>query len=342
MCTAVALRAEEKETYTADALLIGADAIGRGGSYIAGAGNSPLFQNFARQSALQFSFTAFKLLSELNYLSASYAQNGFGLGFLTMQDSAGYNRDENNNLTGGQINYSDSTIYAAYGFALDKLNLGLRLKYTTKSLGETANASGFALDLAALYSLNAYWSLGALLNNVPNTSSLRWSDGRTEIFAASGILGVKYSVFGEQNNLNLYTDLNFEKSVIFPSGGVEWRPAEMLALRGGLAQVYTWQDDRETIQLKPSAGLGLNLFGLFFDYAYSPDTELADSVTHFFTLSYIFGDLAANNDLAPEPEKRTDDAHRRQRIYKDIYNLSPEDQLDIEDLGYLNILPRDE
>jgi hypothetical protein len=348
MCTPAALWADDKETFNAESLLIGADAIARGGSYIAGPSGSPLFQNFALSTPPQFSFTAFTLLGELNYLSAAYAQNGWALGFLTLQDSAGYNRDENNNLTGGRINYNDSTIYASYGFGLHKLNLGLRLKYVSRSLSEIARAQGYSLDLTGLYACNEYWSLGFSAANI-SYSSLRWADGRAEIFPANAILGVKYSVFGAEDKLNLLADLRLEDSDAFHCLGLEWRPVPLFILRGGLAQTYVWQNDREIKQFKPAAGIGLNLWGLSFDYAYSPDTELADGVTHFFTLGYTFNKaepaaLSGADDAAAEHESdKADDTHKgRQRIYKDIYHLPPEDQLDIEDLGYLNIFPRDE
>jgi hypothetical protein len=347
MCTPAALWAEEKETYTLDALSIGADAMGRGGAYLTDADSSPVFQNFALATAPRFSFSSFKLLSELNYLSAAYAQNGLSLGFLTMQDSAGYQRDENNNLLGGRINYSDSTIYAAYGFALDKLHLGLRLKYQTRSLAETAAAQGYSLDFASSYSLNSFWSFGLALFNISNTALL-WTDGREEKFPVRGALGGRYSVFGAEQVLNFYTDARFEDNDVFFSLGTEWRPVSLLTLRGGFSQanVWVWQSDREIKQFTPAAGLGLNLWGLSFDYAYSPDADLAENLTHFFTLGYTFntGSSSGETEKLSTAEKDASAAAvtGRRRIYKDIYHLPLEEQYLIEDLGYLGISQLDD
>ncbi|GBR74296.1 hypothetical protein NO1_1498 [Candidatus Termititenax aidoneus] len=357
MCITAALWADDKETFNTESLLIGADAMARGGSYIAGAGSSPLFQNFAVSTAPKFSFTAFTLMSALNYLSAAYAQNGFALGVLTLQDSAGYNRDENNNLTGGQINYSDSTIYGSYGLALGSLNLGLRLKYVSRSLSEIASARGYALDFSGLYTLNDHWSFGLAAANI-SQSSLLWADGRAEMFPVNTILGVKYSIFGREDKLNLFADLRLEYNDFFNCLGLEWKPLPLFALRGGLTQVSAWQEDREIKLFQPAAGLGLNLFGFSFDYAFNPDADLADSVSHFFTLGYTFGSAAqpaaGSDDLSSEAEQSAAAAgaadtdttldtdtelmpNGRRRIYKDILHLPQEDQLIIEDLGYLDM-----
>jgi hypothetical protein len=342
------LQADDKETFNTESLLIGADAIGRGGAYIAGSGSSPLFQNFALSCAPKFSFTVFTPLSELNYLAAAYAQNGFALGLLTLQDSAGYSRDEFNNLTGSKINYSDSTIYGSYALALGSLNLGLRLKYVARSLSEIASARGYSLDFNTLYAFNEYWSLGLSAANIFQ-SSLHWSDGRAEMFPSGAIFGVKYSVFGAEERLNLFADLRWEDSDFFNCLGLEWRPIPLFALRGGLTQISTWQEKREIKLLKPAAGLGLELFDFSFDYAFNPDMDLAGSVSHFFTLGYTFGS-AEWQPVQPGEEQSGAEADPadtelmpdgRRRIYKDISHLSLEEQHIIEDLGYLEITELD-
>jgi hypothetical protein len=352
--------AEQKETYSVESLLIGADALGRGGAYLGGrAGSSPVFQNFAARTNAQVSLTAFKLINEINYLSAAYAQNGWGLGFLTVRDSAGYRRDADNNLLGGQINYSDSTIYGTYALELQRLNLGLRLKYTNRIMAEIDSAKGYSLDLSAGYRLNEYWSFGGELTNI-FFSALHWADGLQELFPVSGGLGASYSVFGREQRLNLYSDIYWENGGKRWSGGLEWRPADLLTLRGGFVRASVWQAETEIQKLKPTAGLGLNLYGLTFDYAYNPDDDLAENVTHFFTLGYRFGgaevaaaerddeqDARPDIDIAREQEPGNEEASaepvpKRQRIFKDIDHLPPEDQLLIEDLGYLNFMEEQE
>jgi hypothetical protein len=344
--------AEQKETYGVESLLIGADALGRGGAYLGGqAGSSPVFQNFAARTGARVALTAFKLINEINYLSAAYAQDGFGLGFLTVQDSAGYQRDENNNLLGGQINYSDSTVYGTYALELGRLNLGLRLKYTSRIMTGIDSARGYSLDLGAGYSLNEYWSFGGELTNISFTA-LRWEDGLQEMFPVSGGLGASYSVFGREQKLNLYSDIYLESGGQRWSGGLDWRPVDMLALRGGFARASVWQDGTEIQKLKPAAGLGLNLRGLTLDYAYSPDDSLAENVTHFFTLGYCFNSTGQpdaspasqpdGSGAAVQPENEQSPAAgqkpARKRLFRDIYNLPPEDQLLIEDLGYLELM----
>jgi hypothetical protein len=339
--------AEQKETYGVESLLVGADALGRGGAYLGGrTGGSPVFQNFSAKTGARVSLTAFKLIGEINYLSAAYAQNGFGLGFLTVQDSAGYRRDEDNNLLGGRIGYSDSTVYGACALELGRLNLGLRLKYTDRIMTEVDSAKGYSLDLSAGYSLNEHWSFGGELTNASFTA-LHWADGARELFPVAGGLGVGYSVFGREQRLNLYSDLYFENGGGRWSGGLDWRPADLLALRGGFIRASSWQDGTIVQKLKPTAGLGLNLFGLTFDYAYNPGDDLAENITHFFTLGYLFnsaesGAVPAESvaESAPpeEAQSAAEQKPARKRLFRDIEHLPPEDQLLIEDIGYLRLI----
>jgi hypothetical protein len=350
LCVTVMLGAEDKETYALESLLIGADALGRGGSYItAENGVSPVFQNFAISATPCVSLTAFRFLGEVDYLSAAYTQNGFSFGFLTVQDSAGYGRDAQNNLTGGQIRYSDATLYAAYGLTLDRLSLGARLKHTEKDMSGIARASGQSLDLSLLDRLNEYWSFGLGLNNIFRTT-LRWSGGREEAFPSNAVLGGKYSVFGLAQILNFYLNLNLEDRELFQSGGVEWWLAELLALRLGFSQFNAWQNEQEVKDVKLTAGLGFRLYNMSFDYAYDPGEEIAENVTHFFTLGYIFpagqkkqeqkqAEDTANSVTESNDEDSSPKNYRR-RIYKDIGDLPLDEQLIIEDLGYLNIFSK--
>ncbi|MDR1997940.1 MAG: hypothetical protein LBQ83_06425 [Candidatus Margulisbacteria bacterium] len=357
-----------KEAYGVESLLIGAEAMGRGGAYLgSGDSGSPVFQNFAAVTGPRAALTVFKLINEINYLSAAYAQNGWGLGFLTVQDSAGYQRDEDNNLIGGKIGYSDSTVYGTYARELGRVNLGLRLKYTSRIMAGIDSAKGYSLDLGALYRLNEYWRFGGEVTNI-SFAALRWADGAQELFPVVGGLGVGYSVFGAEKRLNLYSDLCLESGGERWSGGLEWLLADLLTLRGGFVQSSFWQDETMVRQLKPAAGLGLNLGGLTFDYAYNPGDELAENITHYFTLGYRFGgdELPAAEQAEifdavqaeaaaipePAPEEEAEDAAAeaepspagqvpapaRRRMFYDIDDLPPEEQAIIEDLGYLKLM----
>jgi hypothetical protein len=85
--------------------------------------------------------------------------------------------------------------------------------------------------------------------------------------------------------------------------------------------------------------LGFNLWGFYFDYAYNPGDDMVENFTHFFTISYRFPERAKKTPPRPVMEKPAA-PKKRSRFFRDIGYLSIEEQLAIEDLAYVGILPR--
>jgi hypothetical protein len=340
------LSAETKQAYGLDDLLAGADAFGRGGAYLAAENNSSyIFQNYAllgRPEPPRLTLTAFKLLSEVNYLAAAYSQGNFAAGVLNIQEHGGYVRDKKNNVTGGQIGYDDTTVYGAYGLRLEDYNLytGARLKYHSKVFSEIeAAAWGVALDLSALYTVNSYLTIGARLNNALATP-LSWTDGLQEKLPPGLGLGGRFRVFGPQGLwpqeqiTEVYLDANLENTV-FLGGGLEYWPSERIALRAGFKQLPAATDEREDKITKFTAGVGFNWQNIYIDYAYNPGDDLAENITHFFTLAYRF---SAPPPPPPEPIPEPQPLPLRKRIFFDTVHLGAEEQILIEDLGYLGFV----
>ncbi|GBR73100.1 putative outer membrane protein [Candidatus Termititenax aidoneus] len=339
--------AANKTAYGLEDVLTGADAAARGGAYLGGAdNNSFVFQNYAaiaQNPAPRVSLTAFKLISEVNYLSAAYSQGSFGLGALTIREDGGKIRSSSNQISGGRISYSDTTLYGAYSlpvdFAGEQFALGLRGKYSSRHFtGFDGTAWGLGFDAAGQYQYGDYWTLGAELNNLLATG-LRWTSGETEFLPLTLALGVKFKALGpegyywqkfERQSLDFYADWRTADYDTLFSAGVEFRAADYLALRGGIRQVYDLWGEAGTKHLKFSAGAGVNWRGFYLDYAYNPADDLAETLTHFFTLAYRF-DLP-NPKPEPEPELPV-----RRRIFSDIDHLALAEHLAIEDLGYLGI-----
>jgi hypothetical protein len=356
--------ADYKTTYGLEDILTGADAAARGGAYLGGAdNNSFIFQNYAalaQNPAPRVSLTAFKLISEINYLSAAYSQGSFGLGALTIREDGGKIRNGANQISGGRISYSDTTLYGAYSlpvdFAGEHFALGLRGKYSSRNFsGLDGAAWGLGFDAAGQYQYGDYWTLGVELNNLLATG-LRWTSGETEFLPVTLALGAKFKALGpegyywqkfERQSLDFYADLRAADYDTLLSAGVEFQAADYLALRGGVKQVYDLWGDTGTKHLRFSAGAGVNWLGFYLDYAYNPADDLAENLTHFFTLAYRF---ALPQPEQPEPEEPEEEIIAedieieaepeepfRQRIFSDIGHLSPAEQLAVEDLGYLGI-----
>ncbi|GBR74122.1 hypothetical protein NO1_1351 [Candidatus Termititenax aidoneus] len=303
------LGAGSRQAVALDALSIGADAAARGGAYLAGSRSGHYgFQNYAflaQQPAPRLSLTAFDLISEVNYFSAAYSQNNFSLGLLRVQESGGELRDKAGNLQGGEINYTDSTFYGAYGFALGRLSLGLRGKLQSKYFSEAeVSAVGLALDLAGAYQAQPYLLLGAELGNILATE-MAWSNGLAENYGRSLGLGALFKVFGAdgywpdyKQPLHLYADIRALAVDYFWSAGAEYWLCDYIALRGGLKQARDAREEQSAKTLQFAAGVGFNFANFYFDYAYDSGDAVAENITHFFTISYWW-------DAPPPPETKT-------------------------------------
>jgi hypothetical protein len=357
------LCAENKTAYGLEDILSGADAAARGGAYLGGAdSNSFVFQNYAaiaRSPAPRAAVTAFKLISEVNYLSAAYSQGNFGLGALAIREDGGKIRSGSNQISGGRVSYGDTTLYGAYSLPLDYAGehfaLGLRGKYSSRyfaGLGAAAWGAGF--DAAGQYQYGDYWTFGAELNNLL-TTGLHWDSGETEFLPVSLALGARFKALGpdgyfwqkfERQSLDFYADLRTADYDTLFSVGTEFQAAGFLTLRGGVRQVYGLWGDAGAKHLRFSAGAGVNWRGFYLDYAYDPADELAETLTHFFTLAYRF-DLPGPEAREPDEEISEEEYEEyieadaempvRERIFADIAHLPLAEQLAIEDLGYLGI-----
>ncbi|MDR2428521.1 MAG: hypothetical protein LBD62_01790 [Candidatus Margulisbacteria bacterium] len=291
------LGAELRQAVALDALSIGADAMARGGAYLAGSQSSHYgFQNYAflaQKPAPRVSLTAFDLISEVSYFSAAYSQNNFGLGLLRVQESGGELRDSAGNLQGGEINYTDSTVYGAYGFAAGRYSFGLRGKLQSKYFSEAdISATGLALDLAGAYQAQSYLTFGAELGNILATD-LSWSNGLAENYGRSLGLGALFKIFGAEGYwpnykqpLQVYTDVRAVEMDYFWQAGAEYWPCNYIALRGGLRQTRDVRNEQNAKLLQFTTGVGFNYANVYFDYAYNSGDDVAESITHFFTLSY--------------------------------------------------------
>ncbi|GBR74275.1 hypothetical protein NO1_1482 [Candidatus Termititenax aidoneus] len=277
------LAEETKQAYSFDLLARGADAMARGGAYLASTESAqPVFQNYAwlgLQTTPRVSLTAFRLLDEVGYFAAAYAWGNFSFGVLNAQDSSGYVRDANNNL-GARISYQDTTFYGACGWGQENFGLGARLKYHSKNYSAVdISASGLALDFSGFYRLDERWQFGAAVNNAVS-SGLQWSTGLTEELPWTYELGGRYSAL---ENLDFYAETTLQKGFSqLWRGGAELAAGEFVVLRAGFNQT---KDLLLTTTF--TAGVGLRLDNVSIEYAYNPADDLSGSVTHFFTLSYI-------------------------------------------------------
>ena len=179
----------------------------------------------------------------------------------------------------GDFSTSFSAYSLSYGRTLNsKLSLGLAAKWVHAALSDvTANA--FALDLGSLYHVRNNLTLAAVLTNVgTKLTFLNDSNSLPLTFKA----GLAYRPARQWTTLlEGWYEKTGEKSAHL---GLEYRPLPLLQLRMG----YRTDTLKELSPLAGlTAGMGLELWGQEFAYAWVPLGELGN--THYFSFLMHFG-----------------------------------------------------
>lgn len=281
-----------------------------------------------------------KLIEEVDYsllgITRSLSREALGIGYVSAM-VGGSQLTKRDPVTDrivpdstGFIGYSSSVLSFAYAVSPEKyftipyisgLNLGGSIKVFNQALTgiPTADVSalGFDLDLGLQYKPFSYLTLAlAGYNVLPYNlgGRLMWGSGITESIPASGKLGAAFKIFGkgsywENRNddveLLLSYDYEFTPQRIRPQLshlGLEWKKAEIVSVRLGVDQDAVSDGVGGVgVNNNLSAGLGLTLFNLRFDYAFHTFGELANNNTHFVSLSYGIEKEKAPAYVPPEP-----------------------------------------
>jgi len=204
--------------------------------------------------------------------------------------------------TGSSFDYSSSVICLTYGREIrENLALGTNLKLFNKGFGNVSGGtgSGFDADLGLLWLPRPKMTVGLSMQNALPSSiaAIKWGTDTKEDIPLNLKMGIN---FVPKNDLLLAADLDYAaNNPMTFHGGVEWKPKEWLAVRGGFDQLAASASQANT---NYTAGVGFGFKGFNFDYAYYHDTLLASNAAHYFSLSYLFPPAAAKPAPAPKPE----------------------------------------
>jgi hypothetical protein len=124
-----------------------------------------------------------------------------------------------------------------------------------------------------------------------------WKNGVEESLPATLKLGCCL-------NLNKNLQLNIDNDMFITSRnrqslihcGLEWTPMDLVGLRAGIDQDIGGKGLSNNL----TAGVGLNLEDLRFDYAYHTYDGLSDNDTHYFSLTYGVGQKNKKAVVPPE------------------------------------------
>jgi len=240
--------------------------------------------------------------------------------------------DKNGNIDYDRIKHFSVADYAfilsyAKKSKIKGLSYGANAKIIYRNLAEFANAFGFGFDLSANYK-KGKWQYGANFKDVTSTFNAWFynTKGLKDVYEITNneipknsieitmpklLLGVARNFkFNEKYNLlaEIGTDISFDgkKHVLLsskfasidPHIGLELGYKNFIFLRAGTGNFAIIQDfDKETLNLQPSIGLGVNILNLRINYAL---TDVGDQsialYSNVFSLSYSFNKFKKNSN----------------------------------------------
>ncbi|MDC0977769.1 S-layer homology domain-containing protein, partial [bacterium] len=195
------------------------------------------------------------------------------------------------------------------------------------------NASGFNMDFGTQFDITRDILFAAKLQNFlvgsegnSSIGTISWDTGEVETIDSSLILGVANKTLYR----NVLLGLDLKKSLTrqdYPwvfRLGMEWHPHDVLFFRLGMDQKMDAPDvsdggDSLGVLNSYTLGLGINLYGWRFDYAYRPNGEIKDLTSHVLSIAYVGAEPAEKLPANLETELVT--ASTLMRLYE------PEDHL---------------
>lgn len=287
---------------------IGARAVGMAGAFSAVADDAgAIYWNpagLAQLNAREVSATYNSYIEDTVQGNLLYAHPvaknvtcGLGVDFLQVKDIE--KRAGDTDTPDSTFSTSDIavTFTHARGDLINNVYLGLNLKYIRSKL-DTKTAGAFALDLGGLYhspgqklklALNLQ-NIGTKMKFVSDSDPLplnvkagiswRMLEGKSDTDEFENEKRLSSGATGRLT-LGLDFDNYLPEKRYYQQIGLEYWPVSLLALRAG----YQAGHDKDSAQ-GFSAGLGLGMGGVSFDYAYMPFGDLGN--TNRVSLGYRF------------------------------------------------------
>ncbi|MBN3032879.1 MAG: PorV/PorQ family protein [Candidatus Saganbacteria bacterium] len=286
----------------------GARSIALGGAFTAVADDANVVFNnpagLGEIEKIKFTTLGGTLLEDVSYTALGGTMSlgdkfSVGAGFAGAFTSGLALYDHQGQLT-GSASYGNSVILVALGKKFtDRLSLGLTLKYfaSTGAVSDADNGRGFNADLGLLQSGWNWLKFGLVGQNIFGGGRINYPSGASEPLPLTIKAGIKANLTGGRFDsawlapveTSLVADALFSPAGPAAArlrGGLEFSPHPYLTLRAGL-------DGNN-----PTAGLGLKVAGVGFNYAYHAYGEPFGSAV-YFALSYDEQDF-------PPPEEVPD------------------------------------
>ena len=240
---------------------------------------NPALLELGEQRGLSFAHHTWIMDTKVNYLELHIpGKINFGLNIL----STGVDDIEVRSTPSPEpVGYVDSEDLAAgmiLSYSVNKsLSFGVNIKYIHEHL-YYESTNGFAVDMGTLYKYSDRLNFGASVSNLGEMDEML---NEKPALPMTGRIGLSYLLpFSENNSLLLAGGVNYIRDEEMRGNiGIEWKPVEIIAVRGGYLLNY---DERSF-----TAGFGLKWKNLGLDFAYVPfDSDLGDVKRFGFYLDF--------------------------------------------------------
>ena len=207
------------------------------------------------------------------------------------------------------FNAGDYAFLGSYARKIgNSFSLGGTAKIIYRNVGDFARSWGFGLDAGMRYQIGKNWTAAAMLRDVTSTFNA-WSftldEETSDVFLATGnslpengleltlpklILGFGGKVpigsagfnMGGEIDIDVTTDgkrnvlISASPFSIDPHAGIQIGFKEFVKVRAGISNIQrvTSLDDKRSLNVQPSIGLGLAVKGFHLDYAF---TDIGDA-----------------------------------------------------------------
>ena len=283
----------------------------------------------------QFAAQHLSYLETLHYEFGSFVHplgKGRALGasiqYLGSGDIAGMDVINGNPIPTGDFSAHYAAYSLAYGQSIgDKLSLGVTGKIINAKISDVS-ANAYAFDLGSMYQATTNLKLAGVLTNVgTKLTFLDQSDPLPLAFHLGAVYATKYHLTLAEEGVYAQTGLASYHT------GLEWAPVAHLALRLGYRT--------DTLKgLSPLAGLttgiGLNVWGCEFSYAWVPLGDLGN--TQYFSILMKFGTDTLKRNLiryqAAKPQSPgvdTEDADTAQQLMELLQEGEQSARADLRD-----------
>ncbi|MDI6731787.1 MAG: S-layer homology domain-containing protein [Candidatus Margulisbacteria bacterium] len=210
-------------------------------------------------------------------------------------------------VVSGTAAYSSSQYSLSYAkqldqlFALKNLSIGATAKYIARNFSglpasyeAQGSAAGFDMDLGIQWTINDVLNMGVSQHNfLPHSlgGKLTWASGYTESIPTFTKLGVACNLLETKLLFSLDSDFYLtEPDYPIPVHiGLQYTPLPLFSLRAGYDENLASGGAANTVAKAGNfcGGIGLQFGNFIFDYAYHPYYQEDQSVSHYFTISFI-------------------------------------------------------